>query len=536
MTTGNRRLIVAVCVLAFAAMLTAGVFGSPQSESAAGPSTLRVMLDQDLTILDPFWTTAHVTRNHGYLVYDTLFSLNEKLEPQPQMVDSYTVSGDGLVYTFKLRDGLEFHDGQPVRAADCVASMKRWGARDNIGQKLLEFSESLDVVDDKTFRLTLKEPFGLVLDAMAKADSNVLFVMPERIARTDPFEQITDPTGSGPFKMVTEEWVQGERVVYAKNTRYKPRNEPPSMLAGGKIPGVDRIEFIFIPDTGTAFAAIQAGEIDYYHEPPMDQVKPMNDHPDITVKALDQFGSQGFLRFNHLHPPFNDKRARQAVLWATRQEDYMQTVVGNPEYYKISSSYFMTGSPCETAVGSEALRGQDLEKAKRLLQESGYDGRPVVVIDPADKPFHHAITLITVEQLRKIGMNVDVHSMPISMMMQQRQIKDPPDKGGWNIFHTDFPFMSVSSPVTNAALNSRCDGKNWPGWPCNEKIEQLRDQYIREADPVKRCAIVAELQKEAFDFVPQGIYGQYLKLTAVRDELEGVLFSPVPIFWNITKK
>jgi peptide/nickel transport system substrate-binding protein len=501
----------------------------------AAESVLRVVLDQDLKILDPFWTTAHVSRNHGYLIYDTLFSLDEKLVPRPQMVDTYTVSKDHLVYTFTLREGLEFHDGQAVRAADCVASLKRWGARDMLGQKMFEFVKSFEVVNDKTFRLTLSSPFGLVLDALAKADSNVPFIMPERVAKTDPFQQITDYTGSGPFIMAKDQWMPGNKVVYLKNKRYKPRPEPPSMLAGGKIPGVDRIEFIFIPDTGTAFAAILAGEVDYYHEPPMDQVKPMDDDPNVTVKVLDTLGSQGLVRFNHLHPPFNNKKARQAVLWATHQEDYMKTVVGNPKYYKICPAYFMCGTPLETDVGSEALMGRDLEKAKQLLKESGYDGRPVIVLDPADKPFHHAITLITVAQLRKIGMNVDVQSMPMATVMQRRQVMDPPDKGGWNMFHTDMPAMSVSSPVTNAALNSRCDRKNWPGWPCNEKIEKLRDQYVREPDAAKRKAIGVELQKEAFDFVPQGIYGQYVKLTAVRDSLKGVLFSPVPIFWNITK-
>jgi peptide/nickel transport system substrate-binding protein len=524
--TENKRMFF---ILALAFALSFG------GMSLASGSTLRVVLDQDTKIIDPFWTTAHVTRNHGYLVYDTLFSLDEKLSPQPQMVEKYTVSKDNLDYSFTLRSGLEFHDGQPVRAADCVASLKRWAARDMLGQKMLEFVSSIETVDDKTFRITLKSPFGLVIEALAKADSNVPFIMPERIAKTDPFTQITDPTGSGPFIMKKDEWVPGNKIVYVKNARYKPRPEPPSMLAGGKIPRVDRVEFVYIPDTGTAYAAILAGEVDYYHEPPMDQVKGMDDDPKVTVKALDQLGSQGFIRFNHLHPPFDNKKARQAVLWATHQEDYMKTVVGNPKYYKICPAYFMCGTPLETDVGSEALMGKDIEKAKQLLKEAGYDGRLVVVLDPADKPFHHAITMITVAQLRKIGMQVDVQSMPMAMIMQRRQMMDPPEKGGWNMFHTDFPSMAVSSPVTNMALNSRCDRKNWPGWPCNEKIEQLRDQFVREPDPSKRKAIAVELQKEAFDFVPQGIYGQYLKLTAVRDDLKGVLFSPVPIFWNISK-
>src|SRR5215831_13015261 len=219
---------------------------------AAGPAcaqkTLKFIPQADLRILDPIATTAYITRNHGYMIYDTLFATDAKFQIQPQMVDKWELSKDKLTYTFTLRDGLKFHDGQPVRPADCIASLQRWAKRDPLGQKLAEALDSWSAVNDKTFRLKLKKPFPLTLDALGKLASNVPFIMPERIAKTDAFQNITDATGSGPFKFLKEEWVPGNKVVYVKNTSYVPRKEPPSWAAGGKVVKVDRVEWIYIPD------------------------------------------------------------------------------------------------------------------------------------------------------------------------------------------------------------------------------------------------------------------------------------------------
>ena len=238
-----------VVVLAAVAALPASV------ALAQSQKVLKFIPQADLRILDPISTTAYITRNHGYMVYDTLFAMDEKFQVKPQMVDKFDVSKDQLTYTFTLRDGLKFHDGQPVRSADCIASIDRWSKRDALGQKLAEATESWSAVDDKTFRLKLKKPFPLTLEALAKPSSNVPFIMPERIAKTDPFKNIDDPIGSGPFKFVRAEWVPGNKVVYVKNTDYVPRKEPPSWASGGKVVKVDRVEWIYIPDSATAAAA-----------------------------------------------------------------------------------------------------------------------------------------------------------------------------------------------------------------------------------------------------------------------------------------
>jgi len=213
-----------VCALLRAVTL-ALVFAA--SSAAAQEKVLKFIPQADLRILDPITTTAYITRNHGYMVYDTLFATDAKFQAQPQMVDKWDISKDRLTYTFTLRDGLKFHDGQPVRSADCIASLERWTKRDALGQKLAQSTESWIAVNDKTFKLKLKKPFPLTLDALGKLSANVPFIMPERVAKTDAFQNITETIGSGPFRFVKDEWVPGSKVVYAKNNDYVPRKEAP---------------------------------------------------------------------------------------------------------------------------------------------------------------------------------------------------------------------------------------------------------------------------------------------------------------------
>ena len=282
----------------------------PSTASVAQQKTLKFVPEADLRSLDPIWTTAYITRNYGYMVYDTLFAVNEKFEVKPQMVDKWTLSDDKLTYTFTLRDGLKWHDGQPVKSADCIASVERWTKRDALGQKLAELTDAWTAVDDKTFTLKLKKPFALTLDALAKPSSNVPFIMPERVAKTDAFTQITESIGSGPFKMVKEEWVPGSKVVYEKFKDYVPRKEPPSQAAGGKVVYVDRVESIYIPDHGVAMAALASGELDLHESPATDLLALVESNPDVAVIPNDKLGYQLFMVLNHLQPPFDSKAVR----------------------------------------------------------------------------------------------------------------------------------------------------------------------------------------------------------------------------------
>jgi peptide/nickel transport system substrate-binding protein len=502
---------------------------------AAG-GTLKFIPHADLKNIDPIWTTAYITRNHGYMIYDTLFALDANLQPQPQMVDTWNVSSDGLTYTFTLRPGLKWHDGKPVRAADCIASIQRWGKRDGMGQKLMDVTKSLDVVDDHTFTLSLKEPYGLVIHSLAKISSNVPFMMPERVAQTDAFTQIKEKIGSGPFIFVEEEWVPGNKVVYKRNPDYIPRSEPASLAAGGKVVKVDRVEWIYIPDQTTAQAALAAGEVDYFEAPQLDLYPLLKSNPDITVVIADPLGSQGWLRPNHLHPPFNHPKAREALLWMTDQESYMRAVAGDPKFWRTCGAYFVCGTPLETDVGSDALMHQDFAKAKQLMQEAGYDGRPVILMDPTDLPTLHNATLVTAQLLRQIDVNVQVQAMDWSTLTSRRAETKAPEEGGWNLFHTSWIAPDVFNPVANIGVSGGCKDKAWFGWPCDPRLEELRDAWSRTSDPAEQKRLAIEVQRAAYNNVPYVITGQYFGIRAYRNNVKGVIAAPVPFLWNISKQ
>ena len=502
---------------------------------ARAETVLRVVPHADLKNLDPIWTTAYITRNHGYMVYDTLFAVDENLKVQPQMVDAWEVSDDGLTYTFTLREGMTWHDGAPVTAEDCIASIERWGKRDGMGQKLMDFVEAMEASDDLTFTMKLKEPYGLVVDSLGKISSNVPFMMPKRLAETDAFEQVPEIVGSGPFKFVKDEWVPGSKVVYVKNEAYVPRNEPASGAAGGKVVKVDRVEWIYIPDPATAMNALINGEVDLWETPAVDMVPILKTNEDIKIEIIDPLGTQGWLRPNHLHPPFDNPKARQALLWAANQEEYLQAIVGDPALYKVCPAYFICGTPNETDIGTEALAAIDKEKAKELLKEAGYNGEKIILMQPTDIPVLNNASLVTAQMLRDIGMDVEVQAMDWSTLTSRRAEQKSPADGGWNIFHTYSTGADVTSPIANIGISGGGTEKAWFGWPTDAKTEELRDAYSRAGTDEEKKKIVEELQSRLFEVVPYVNYGQWFQPLAWRKDLSGVLVSPVPFFWNISK-
>ena len=502
---------------------------------AQAETTLRMVAHSDLKVLDPVWTTAFITRNHGYLIYDTLFAQDAEMVIQPQMVGKYETSPDKLTWTFTLRDGLEWHDGTPVTAEDCVASIKRWGARDALGQQLMASLATMEPVDAKTFKIVLKEPFGLVLEALGKPSSNVPFMMPKRVAETDPFKQIGDYTGSGPFVFKKEEWKPGEKVVYAKNTKYKPRAEPPSMFAGGKIAKVDRIEWLAISDPMTAVNALIQGEVDMIESPVPDHFPILKADKNVELFGWNQLGSQMIMRFNHLHPPFDNVKARQAAMYAIAQEDFLRAQVGDPEIYSVCNAPLVCGSPYDKKYGDLLIK-PDLEKARQLLKESGYDGTPIIMMQATDLLSSNQLPPVGKQALEKVGFKVDLQAMDWQTVVSRRAKKDPPDKGGWNIFYTTTVTAGAVSPAGNAFTSGGCE-KAWFGWPCDPEMEKLRAAFARETDPAKQKELAIAVSDRVMDQAMYIVLGQYKAFGAYRkDRIEGWIPAPVPILWNISKK
>jgi len=409
----------------------------PLAVSAQGtPSTLRAVMHSDLKVIDPIWVSAQIARTYGYLVYDTLFALDADMKPQPQMVDTYKVGDDSLTYTFVLRDGLQWQDGKPIQAADCVQSIKRWAERDGVRQRLPQNTRELEVVDDRTFRLTLKEPYGFVIASLAKPGSTAPFMMPKRIAGTPGTQQIRDATGSGPFIFKADEWKPGEKAVYERNPNYKPRPEPPSGLAGGKVAKVDRVEWVVLPDVQTAVNALQNGEIDAVALPP--DLLPMLQANKSIVYQRGKYPRQYTFRINWLHPPFDNPKIREAVGYAIDQKPYLDVQVGDEKFYQVCKAYFICGTPLATTAGMDGRLEGNVAKARELLKEAGYDGTPIVLMCTTDLPALVNLAPVAKAQLERAGFKVDMQSADWQTTVSRTNKRDPLANGGWSVFLTSW--------------------------------------------------------------------------------------------------
>jgi peptide/nickel transport system substrate-binding protein len=504
--------------------------------SARADNVLRIAPVADLKILDPHVTTTTITLMHGQLVYDTLFAWDRELNSRPQMVESYSASGDKLLYTFTLRPGLKFHDGQPVTTRDVIPSVKRWMVRDVLGQKLGEAVADMQAVDDRTFTIRLKTPFPFVEMALGASSGNTPVIMREKDAATDPFQNVSSAIGSGPFRFVRSEWVPGAKIVYERNPDYVPRAEPPNGLAGGKVVKVDRVEFIVLPDAVTKAAALQAGEIDILDQVPHDIAAPLERNPDITVADLSPLGRYGLIRPNHLYPPFNDVRARQALALLVDQREYASAAIGEPKWWSVCYSFFVCGSPNGTEVGSDAVRQKNVERAKQLLKEAGYKGEPLVIINSHEIPSIGALGDVTTANLRAAGINVDLREVDWGTMVTLRAIKEPPTQRGWHIFHTTVIGAGMYSPLTNYTVDSSCGGKSWFGWPCDERAEALGKAYIAAPDEASRRQALEALHARLWETLPIVLTGQFQQPYAWRKNVVGLVQSHLIAFWNVEKK
>jgi peptide/nickel transport system substrate-binding protein len=509
-------------------LLTALALGwaLPPATAPAADSVLRARLFGDLKGIDPIVTTDYMARNHGYMVYDTLFALDERMEVQPQMVERYSVSPDGLVWTFTLRPRLAFHDGQPVTAGDVVASLRRWGERDGLGQQLMARTETLMALDGRTVRLTLKARWGLVLDALGKPSSNVPFIMPERIARTPATQPISDPTGSGPFIMKRDEWVPGAKVVYVKNPQYVPRQQAPSGLAGAKLARVDRVEWVYMPDPQTAFNALQAGELDLFEEVPPDLMKLLARNPRVRVMPQDSLWVQAFFRMNSAAPPFNNPKIRQAIRHMVDQTAFLRAYVEDPALHKNCPSFYQCSSPYFTDAG---WAKPDLERARQLVKEAGYDGSPVIVLHATDSTVTHTFSLVAEEMMRSIGLKVDPQSMDWGTLTARRA-----SKTGWSLFISSPTGADALDPIGHLGLRANCE-KAWFGWPCDEQIEALRTEFSLVSDMDQRRRIARAVQLRALEVVPYVPLGQFSLVRGVSTRVSGLLNAAVPVYWNIQK-
>ena len=516
--------------------LLVAALAAPAMVAAQGARSLRFVPQADVTVLDPLWSTAYVSRNHAYLVYDTLYGLDADLNIQPQMAEGHIVEDGGLSWTITLRPGLRFHDGEPVRAADAVASLRRWGARDAFGQALFAITAELTALDDRRLRFRLRKPFALLSAALAKPGVTVPFIMPERLARTDAATQVTEIIGSGPYRYIAGERVAGSRTVYQKFEGYVPRPEgTASFTAGPKLAHIERVEWVVIPDAATASAALQAGEVDWWEQAVTDLLPTLRRNRNIEVSTLETAGFMGMLRFNHLQPPFDNPAIRRAILGAINQADFMQAIVGNnAELWRGNAGVFTPGTPLASDEGLAPLTGpRDLEKVRRELVAAGYNGQRVALIVPSDLPFLRAMSEVGADLFRRIGLNLDYQALDWGTVLQRRISREPVQRGGWSAFFTFAGGFDFSSPAGHLGL--RGNGTNgWIGWPDSPELERLRDAWFDAQDLPSQQAIARRIQAQAMVDVPMIPLGQYFLATAHRRNVTGML-TGAPLFWNLRK-
>lgn len=513
-----------------------GLAGLSAPAYAQGAKVLKFVPQANLANFDPIWTTQYVVRNASALVWDTLYGFDEHLQPQRQMAESEQVSADGLTWDFRLRPGLKFHDGAPVLAKDVVASLVRWMARDSMGLMLKAINDELSAVDDRHIRWKLKKPYPKMLVALGKNSTPMAFIMPERIAKTDPFSQINEYVGSGPMKFARGEWVPGAKAVFEKFADYVPRQEPGSWLAGGKRMLVDRIEWIVMPDGATASAALMNGEVDWWENPITDLVPQLKRNRNVRADIADPLGNIGTFRMNHTTTPFNSLKARQAVMAALSQEDYMRALVGDDtNLWKALPGYFTPGTPLYTENGGDILKGpRNFDLAKRLLAESGYDGSPVPCIVAQDQPITKAQGDVTADLLKRIGFNVDFVSTDWGTVGQRRAMKNPVGQGGWSMFHSWHAGADCINPAVYIAIRANGDGA-WFGWPNVPAVETEVTNWFEAPNLDAEKAAISRLNKAAIEnvvFAPTGFFLQY---QAWRANVTGIAKGPLPFFWGVAK-
>ena len=514
----------------------AGALAAPRVARAQDNRVLRFVPQANLSSLDSVAGTQYVVRNASVMVWDMLYGVDSKLQAKPQMCEGHEVSPDYKDWTFKLRPGLKFHDGEPVRSKDVTASLRRWMVRDTMGQRIKASMAEMTAPDDRTVRIRLNQPFPKMLFALGKNNPPLALIMPERIANTDPYKLITEYVGSGPMRFKRDEWVPGSKAVFQRFEGYDPRPEPADWLAGGKRMHFDRIEWQILPDDATKAAALQNGEVDWWENPIPDLAPLLKRNRNVKLDVSDPLGYIGSLRFNHLHPPFNDVRARRAAMMAIDQEDYMRAVVGNDDaLWARLPSFFTPGTATYTEAGGDVLKGpRDYDAAKKLLAEAGYNGEKVSLLVATDLAITKAQGDVTADMLKRIGMNVDYQALDWGTVGARRASKEKPSEGGWNMFHTWHAGADCINPGPYTAFDTGGD-KAWFGWPKDDGIEQGITAWYDAPDLEAERKVMADLNKQAMEFVTFGPTGFFRQYTAWRSNVSGIVRAPFVAFWDVKK-
>jgi peptide/nickel transport system substrate-binding protein len=498
------------------------------AEPARADSTLNVVLESEITTLDPMRNTAYINRTFGFLVYDTLFGMDSAMHPRPQMVDRWLESDDHLRWTFTLRPGLKWHDGSAVTAADCVASLKRWEPRDPLGRLLAKATDTMTANEDGSFTIALKTPYPLMLETLGKPASIVPFMMPAKLAETPPDQTITTVDGSGPFIFRADLWRPGNSMVFDRNPAYVPRAEQPDFLAGGKAVKIDHLVLHVMPDTSTQVSALLLGEIDYLQYVPFDWIDRLEKSPAIKLIGLDGLGAfGGSYIINHATGPFADPAVRR-VLWKLVNQQAVLAAIGVPSNFSRvdCKSYWLCGTPFSTDAGSSVAH-YSIDEAKAELAKTSYKGEKVIVLEWPDNPTHMAASAVLVDGMRRAGFTVEEQPMDFATLLARRTKKE-----GWSVLAMWSYGFDLGNPLTHFYVANNC--VDYPGWSCDPRITDLIPKFAAAATDGQRRQIAAQIQEAAYDSVPSVMWGQFVEPGAYKASLQNLIQSSIPVFWSVS--
>jgi peptide/nickel transport system substrate-binding protein len=510
----------------------AAVLAAPSIARGAAKAPLKFIPQSDLTILDPIVTTVYTARNHGYMVFDTLFGMDSAYQIQPQMLDGYVVEDDGKRWKLRLRDGLLWHDGEKVTARDCVASIRRWAPRDGIGALLMARTDELSATDDRTIQFRLKKPFHILPYALGKISTPMCAMMPERLANTDAFKAVSEMVGSGPFRFKADEWVSGSLAVYTKFDRYQPRQEiSTGWTAGGKFVHFDRVEWHVSPDDGTSASAMQTCEMDWWELPTSDLLPMLRHTGKIRAEIKDRNGTLGFMKMNNLQPPFNNAAIRRALLGAVVQSDYMTAIAGeDPTMWRAGVGIFTPGTDMATDAGMAVLNGpRDMAKVRSAIKAAGYNNEKTVLLAPTDPHYRKAMADVGAAMLTDAGFNLDVQSMDWGTAIERRENKQPVDKGGWSALFTTANGLDMQTPLLHFLRTT--GEKAWFGWTNSPRIEELRAAWLDAPDLAAQKKIAADIQLQCWIDVPHLPVGIWYQPMAWQNTINGIP-DGFPLFWG----
>jgi peptide/nickel transport system substrate-binding protein len=516
-------------VLAASLTLTAcsGSNGQPKdgapATQPAGPKkggVLKVALNASPPTLDYQSTTTGLTKKVAWHIYEGLFTLDKDYKVIPMLAESLPeISPDGTTFTIKLRQNVPFHNGQVMKADDVIASLNRWFQIAPSGRDIMNDLESLTKKDDATIVLKLKRPYGVLLEALANPDQSAI-IMPAAIATAAGKDPVKEFIGTGPYKFA--EWKPDQYIKLVRFDAYAARSEEASGLGGKKVAYLDEIQFLPVKDETVRGDGVATGEYDVADIVPADSYDRLKENKDLQLVVEKPFRWVGGV-FNTTKAPFNNVKARQAVLAAVNPSEVMTAAIGAQPFWRLDAGLSFLETAYHSDAAKELYNQNNPEKAKQLLKESGYNGEPVVLLTTKDYPYMYKSALVTKANLEAVGFKVDLQVYDWATVTARRG-----DKSKWDMFFTGFLFSVEPTAIPFIPATG-----SWPGWYKSDAMQKLIQEFQSKVDFAGRKSVADKIQQLFYEEVPVVKYGDSFELVVLNKNVQGYRNMIDITFWNV---